>query len=332
MRRISRMLCVAAIAAAAMVFGFGAPASAATVIKVGHGAPEADAMHKGWVKFKEVLEAETGGRYQVEIFPNQKLGGDRELVEACQLGDVTMTSPSGSPLAAFVPDLYVLDIPFSFRDRAQIWAALDGELGAVLSRSIAKANLKNLGWWENGFRNLSNSKGPVRKPEDLDGLKIRTMENTVHLKAWKALGANPTPMAFGEVFTALQQGTVDGQENPYSLIYIAKFYEVQKYLSSTQHIFTPYVPVINAEFWEDLSEADRAAFMKAAEAAEVHQREAAKEISEASLAKIREAGVEVVDLTGEERAAFRKGADAAMSVVEEKVSAEAMAAFRSAIK
>ncbi len=274
------------------------------VIKVGHGVSEATALHKGWLKFKEIVETNSNGNIQVQIFPNQQLGGDRELIEAVQLGNVTMTSPSSAPLAGFDKAFYVFDMPFLFKNRAQVYSALDGHAGKKILDSLVDINLVGLGYWENGFRNLTNSKVPVRKPADLAGLKIRTMENEIHLKAWKMLGANPTPMAFGELFTALQQKVVDGQENPLELIYLTKFYEVQKYITKTQHIYTPYVVLINKSFFNDLLVEYQKMILDAVMDAGVSQRKIAME-NEKEAEDSMKSKIDIISLTDEKNQAFK---------------------------
>lgn len=276
------------------------------VIKVGHGNPESNAIHQGWVKFKELVEEKSNGNMEVKIYPNGQLGGDRELIEALQMGNITMGSPSSAPLASFDKEFFVLDIPFMFKDREAAYKALDGEAGKELLKTLESFNIKGLAFMENGFRNLTNSRNPVKTPEDLDGLKIRTMENEIHLSAWSKLGANPTPMAFGELFTALQQKTVDGQENPFELIYSVKFHEVQKYISKTQHIYSPYVIIINKDFYANLSDENKEIINECVTEATNYQRELAKAKDMESEEAIKEAGVEVIELSDTEKGMFKE--------------------------
>jgi tripartite ATP-independent transporter DctP family solute receptor len=322
--KVRRILAIAVWA----LFCVVGTASAEKTIKVGHAVPETDAMHLAWTFFKEKVEANTGGSLKVEIYPNAALGNDRELSEAVMLGEVTCTSVSSSPLAAFVPDLFILDVPFSFPTRDSVWAALDGELGKALDKSMEKKGIINLGYWENGFRNITNNKRPIRTPKDLEGVKLRTMENPIHLAAWKALGANPTPMSFGEVFTALQQGTVDGQENPYALIYNCKFFEVQKYISDTRHIFTAYVPMINKEFLDDLSNKERTAVLEAGREMSLYQRKIAVDLDEKARQNILASGIQAADLTPEERQGFRVAIEPALAMAQERVSPEVIDVYR----
>ncbi len=291
-------------------------------IKVGHGLTEFSAMHLGWEKFKEELE-KNSDEFEVQIYPNQQVGGDREMTEAVQLGSLTMTSPSSSPLAAFEKDFFILDAPFLFANRAEVFAALDGDMGNQLYAKLPAISLVGLAYWENGFRNLTNSRNEVREPKDVEGLKLRTMENAIHLAAWKAMGANPTPMAFGELFTALQQKTVDGQENPFGQIYDNKFYEVQPYITRTQHVYTPFMVICNAEWWEDLSPEQQQKVQAAMKVATDFQRKTAEELDDKAAASVKAAGREIIDLTPEQLAAFRKAVAPVAEEIKARVSPEA---------
>lgn len=288
-------------------------------ISVAHGVPEETAEHQGFLKFQELLEAESNGRYKVEIYPNQQLGGDRELIESVQLGNLTITGPSSAPLASFANGFYVLDLPFLFADRDEVYRVLDGEPGQALLASLEQYNLKGLGFMENGFRNITNSKREIKSPADLAGLKIRTMENELHLAAWKQLGANPTPMAFGEVFTALQQKTVDGQENPFELIASNRFYEVQDYITATKHIYSPYVVVMNKEFYDGLSADDQKLFNSTMKRAIDFQRVEALKAESTSLETILASGTKVTELDKSEVDVFREK----LVPMREKVKAKA---------
>jgi tripartite ATP-independent transporter DctP family solute receptor len=210
------------------------------------------------------VERRTQARYKIQTFYSAALGAERESVEGVQLGTLDLTLTSTGPLPNFVPELAILDIPFLFRDYAHARAVLDGPIGQELLGKFPAKGMVGLAWAENGFRHMTNSKRPVNVPEDLRGLKMRTMENPIHIEAYRQFGILPTPMAFTEVFTALQQGTVDGQENPLSVITAAKLDQVQKYLSLTGHVYSPAVFLINKAQWDKLSDADKQAFLDAA--------------------------------------------------------------------
>ena len=226
-------------------------------IKVGHGLVETLPMGQGWEHFKSIVEEKTEGRITVEIYPNQMLGGDRELIEATQMGNIQMTAPSSTPYANFVPEYYLWDVPFVFETREQVIEFINNEeIANIFNEKSLEIGVRILGVWENGFRNVSCN-GERVVPDDYKGLKIRTMENDLHMAAWKAIGANPTPMAFGELYTALQQKTVDAQENPLGTIYETKYHEVQDHVIETKHIFTPFIVMINEAFYQSLSPEDQ---------------------------------------------------------------------------
>lgn len=243
-------------ASSAAPAGGGAPAAkpgAATYTMIlGHGGSEETTVHQGYVKFKELIEEKTNGDIIVEIYPNGQLGGDRELIEACTQGNVTLNTPSTAPLANFVPEMYAFEAPFLFANRETAYEILDGEVGDKLLDSLESAGLKGLGYFENGFRNLTTSRD-IKTLADMSGMKIRTMENDIHLAIWQAMGTNPAPLAFTELYTALQQGTFDAQENPPESIYFSKLHEVQDYCYLTSHIYSPYIVEMNLDFWNSLT-------------------------------------------------------------------------------
>ncbi|SNS17595.1 tripartite ATP-independent transporter solute receptor, DctP family [Anaerovirgula multivorans] len=257
------------------------------------------------VKFKEVVEAESNGSIKVNLFQDNQLGDDRVAIETTQFGDIDIAASSTSPLATMYADFYLFDAPYLFLSNEEAYAALDGEVGQGILNGLESMGLKGLTFWENGFRNFTNNTIAVSKPEDVRGLKIRTMENRVHLAAWSALGANPTPMAFTELFTALQQGTVDGQENPLGIIDANKFEEVQKYISLTQHVYTPYVVTMNLDKYNSLSDNQKAAIQKAVEASTKFQREASQNYEKEILENFEAKGVNIIKLTNDEKAEFQ---------------------------
>lgn len=306
-----------------VVFAFVTDAAAAKInIKASHGSPLDSAPDAGWKKFKEVVEARSNGDISVRIYPNNQLGSDRETTESVQLGNLHMACPSSSILAPFAKEVFVLDLFFLFKDRDMAYRVLDGEPGKKLLATLEKSRLKGLGYMENGFRNLSNSKRAIRTPDDIAGLKIRVMENPLHIAAWKALNANPTPMAFTELFTAMQQGTVDGQENPLELIFVQRFHEIQKHITMTGHVYTPYVVIINKPFFDSLSPEHQALIQEAMNEAIAAQRQKALELDEAARKAIAESGTEIVDLTAEEHAMFREKLMPIRDLVRERAGAE----------
>ena len=247
-----------------LALGFAAAASAQTTMRISISV--AQNSHQGIAidTFAKEVEKRTAGRYKVQTFYAGALGGERESIEAVQLGTQELAFSSSGPIPNFVPETKILDVPFLFRDKAHARAVLDGPIGQDLLTKFDAKGFKALAWAENGVRHMTNSKRDVKGPEDLKGLKMRTMENPVHIAAYKGLGIVTTPMAFPEVFTALQQGTVDGQENPLSVIMSAKFDQVQKHLSLTGHVYSPAIFVMNKAAFDKLTPADKQAFIDAA--------------------------------------------------------------------
>ncbi len=247
-----------------LALGFAATAQAQTTMRISISV--AQNSHQGIAidTFAKEVEKRTAGRYKVQTFYAGALGGERESIEAVQLGTQELAFSSTGPIPNFVPETKILDVPFLFRDKGHARAVLDGPIGQEMLTKFDAKGFKALAWAENGVRHMTNSKRDVKVPEDLKGLKMRTMENPVHIAAYKGLGIVTTPMAFPEVFTALQQGTVDGQENPLSVIMSAKFDQVQKHLSLTGHVYSPAIFVMNKAAFDKLSAADKTAFIEAA--------------------------------------------------------------------
>jgi tripartite ATP-independent transporter DctP family solute receptor len=245
--------------------------------------------------FAHEVERRTAGRYKVQTFYSGALGAERESVEGVQLGTLDLTLTSTGPLPNFVPEVAILDIPFLFRDYAHARAVLDGPIGQDLLAKFPAKGMVGLAWAENGFRHMTNSKRPVNAPEDLRGLKMRTMENPIHIEAYREFGILPTPMAFTEVFTALQQGTVDGQENPLSVITAAKLDQVQKYLTLTGHVYSPAVILMNKARWDKLSDADKQAFLDAAREAVKANRARVDDDERKAVADLRGKGMTIAE-------------------------------------
>jgi tripartite ATP-independent transporter DctP family solute receptor len=247
--------------------------------------------------FAKEVDKRTGGRYEIQTFYSGSLGGERELIEAVQRGTQQLAFIS-SPfflVPKIVPETKILDIPFLFRDKAHARAVLDGPIGQDLLTKFEPKGFKALGWGENGVRHMTNSKRPIITPDDAKGLKMRTMENPVHVAAYTGLGIVTTPMAFSEVFTALQQGTLDGQENPLSVIVAAKFEQVQKYLSLTGHIYSPCIFLMNKDAFDKLSAADKTSFLEAAKVAIKANRERVDADDAKGVAELRSKGMAVVE-------------------------------------
>ena len=246
--------------------------------------------------FAKEVEKRSNGRIKIQPFYSGSLGGERESIEAVQLGTQELTFTSTGPVPNFVPEARILDIPFLFRDKAHAHAVLDGPIGQEMLAKFEAKGFKALAWGENGVRHMTNNKRAVNAPGDLKGLKMRTMENDVHIAAYKGFGIITTPMAFPEVFTALQQGTVDGQENPLSVITSAKFDQVQKYLSLTGHVYSPAIFLMNKAAFDTLSAADKQIFLDAAKEAVKANRARVAEDDARGVAELRIKGMQIIDV------------------------------------
>jgi tripartite ATP-independent transporter DctP family solute receptor len=285
-----------AAAAAALLASIAfAPAIAQTTLKMNISLSQNSHYGVAIDTFAREVEARTAGRYKVHNFYSGALGAERESIEAIQLGTLDLTVTSTGPVPNFVPDISILDIPFLFRDYGHARAVLDGPIGQDLLAKFPAKGIQALAWGENGFRHMTNSKRPVNAPDDLKGLKMRTMENPVHIQAYKAFGIVPTPMAFTEVFTALQQGTVDGQENPVSVITSARLDQVQKYMTMTGHVYSPALILMNKAQWEKLSAADKRAFADAAKEAVKANRARIDDDERKAVADLRGKGMAIVE-------------------------------------
>jgi tripartite ATP-independent transporter DctP family solute receptor len=288
-------LAAAPALALALTLGLGAAVQAQTNMKISISIGQNSHQGVGIDVFAQEVEKRTGGRYKVQTFYSGSLGGERESIEAVQLGTQELTLTSTGPVPNFVPAARILDIPFLFRDKAHARAVLDGPVGQEMLKEFEPKGFKALSWAENGVRHMTNSKRAVNAPEDLKGLKMRTMENPVHVAAYKGFGIITTPMAFPEVFTALQQGTVDGQENPLSVIMAAKFDQVQKYLTLTGHVYSPAIFLMNKAAFDKLSAADQAAFLEAAKVATAANRARVDDDDAKGVAELRGKGMQVVE-------------------------------------
>lgn len=276
-------------------------------IKLAYLPPEAQSTHIGARDyFKKYVEEKSKGRIVVELYPNGVLGGDRQVIEAVQLGTVQMTIPAAAVLSGFEPKFQVLDFPFLFKDKKSAYKALDGDLGKKLNGMLIPLGLRNLVFGENGFRHTTNNKKPITKPEDMKGMKIRTMESPVHIASFKALGANPTPMNFGELYTALQQKTVDAMECPIPLIYTSKFYEVQKYCSLTGHFYAATAVLINEKFFQSLPKDLQKIVQDGANLYRTEQRKINDKQDKEMLDELKKDGMLVNDVTPDQKKAFIK--------------------------
>jgi TRAP-type transport system periplasmic protein len=291
--KLSRLFLAASVAASFLATTGSAIAQTTMRISIS----VAQNSHQGVAidTFAREVEKRTAGRYKIQAFYSGALGGERESIEAVQLGTQELTFSSTGPVPNFVPSARILDIPFLFRDKAHARAVLDGQIGQDMLKEFEPKGFKALAWGENGVRHMTNSKRSVNAPDDLKGLKMRTMENPVHVAAYKGFGIVTTPMAFPEVFTALQQGTVDGQENPLSVIMSAKFDQVQKHLSLTGHVYSPAIFLMSKGAFDKLSAADKTAFLEAAKEGAKAGRARVDEDDTKGVAELRSKGMTVVE-------------------------------------
>lgn len=278
--------------AAAGVFA-AAPALAETTLKMAYALSTNSHYGAGAAAFAKTIETSSGGEYKIQQFPNSALGGEREVIEGLQLGTIDLAIVSTGATLNFVPATGVFDIPFLFRDLAQARKVLDGDIGQKMLAEFPKRGLIALAWGEQGFRQLTNNVRPVVTPADAKGLKIRTTENPIHIAAFRQLGVLATPMAWPEVATALQQGTIDGQENPLSVIVSANLSQLQKYLSLTAHVYGPALVLMSPNVYNGLSDADKAMFKTAGVQAAVAMRDYVDGVEKSGLEELKKQGMQI---------------------------------------
>ncbi len=287
----------------AVGLGIGMPAVAAVTVNIGVVTGPTFVHAIAARKFKEEVEKALPGKYDVVVHDSASLGSETQVLQQLQLGTVQMSVCTTGPVEAFVPEIKAIEMPFLFSSYEATDKVLDGPIGTELLKRFDKAGLVGMHFLDNGFRNLTNSKHPVRTPADVKGMKIRTMESPTHLAIWRDIGANPTPMAW-PITTQLQQGVLDGQENPISVISAAKLNEAgQKYLTLTRHVYSALVFVGSKAFMDRLPAADRKVFMEAAKTASLEGRRVVRESEAKQLAALEAAGMKVV--TNPDLAAFR---------------------------
>ncbi len=297
--RFSLVVCVLFLALAAFFCSGVSSASAeAVTISAAHADSQKSVFHKAMLKFKEVAESKSGGEIKVEIFPNGQLGSLREMVESIQMGTLDVVTVASSVLANFCPNVGVYDLPFLLDDYQHAYRTLDGDVGKKLDGELAASGMTVLGWWPLGFRNMTtNGKKEIKTVDDLKGLRIRTMASQIYQEMFRPMGIDPVPMGWGEVFTALQQGVVDGQENPYINILDANIFEVNNTIVVTEHTFSPAAMLMSAQRWDSLSDAQKAIIAEAAKAAtEVARTECEKRNADARKTLETEKGMKIITL------------------------------------
>ena len=315
MKRGMRLLLLVGV----LVLGLAAAANAADfVFKLGHIADPENPYAKGAEKFAQLVKEKTGGKVEIQVFPSSQLGNQRDLVEGTQFGTIDFTMTSTAVLGNFLPQIAVFDLPFIFRDVQHAYKALD-TVGMEIAQKLQ--GMKLLAYYENGVRHMTNSKRPIRKPEDMKGLKIRVMEQPIYIEMIKALGGNPTPMAFGELFTALQQGVVDGQENPAAHIFTARFFEVQKYISLTAHTYSAEPMLVSLAAWNKLPKDLQEKVQAAANESKDWQRDLCRQLEEGYWTKIQESGKSEINRDVDKQA-FADATRGVWSMFEKKVGKE----------
>lgn len=276
----------------------GEPAAAApaetTVIKLGMTINEQDSFYLCAQKFSDLVKERTNGAYDIQLFPNSALGDERTMLESMQMGTLDAGIITSGPFVNFVPEFGVFDMPFLFPDNASAYKVLDGEIGKEILGKLETKDLKGLAFAERGFRNLTNSVRPVKTAADIKGLKIRVMENEVYISSFGAMGVNAVPMAWTEALTALQQGTIEGQENPVNVIHAYKMWDSQKYVTMTRHAYAAAVITFSLEKFNSLPADVQKIFLDAAQEAAEYERAWVAENEATQLAAMEQNGMEVV--------------------------------------
>lgn len=279
------------------------------VIRVGHIAPDEHSYTKGINAFAEAVEEATDGRVKFEIYGNGQLGGERDLIEQVQLGALDMTLVTAGPVGNFVDKFSVLEMPFLFRDLDHVYKTLDGEIGKELTKMLDEAGFKTLGIWENGFRHILNNKKPIKSPEDMKGLKMRTVENDIYISTFRALGTDPTPIAFPELYSSFSQGIVDGSDLSYGVTYTTKMHEVQKYLSEVGIYYAAAPLLMNKDFFDSLPSDIQQVLVEKGEEFKHIQRKMNQEMEEQYKEELKKLGVEILEKDQVDIAKFEKAVE-----------------------
>ena len=298
---LKTLLAVAALA----TFGSAMAQVSERTFKFGLQNPKGHPLEQGATKFAELVAARSGGKIKVNVFPGGTLGGDAATVSALQGGTVEITALNSGILASQVKDFEVYDFPFMFANAKEADAVVDGPFGQKLHAKLADKGIVALAYTELGFRNLTNSKRAINTVEDIAGLKLRVIPNAINVDWVKAVGANPTPMAFPEVYAGMEQKAIDGQENPLSVILANKFFEVQKHLAITNHQYNPQSLIFSKKVWDTLSAAEKKVLQDSATEAAQFQRKVNRDAAATQLADLKKAGMQVTELSAAEQAKLR---------------------------
>ncbi len=303
-------------------------------IKLAHSAPASgDKTDVACQAFKKMVEEKTNNEITINIFPNNQLGNERELLEGVQFGTIEMIAITTGAIPTIYKDIMVFDIPYLFSSSPVAWKVLDGEFGVSLREDFfKKTGVKFLAFGENGYRNFTNSVRPVKSPSDLVKLKIRTMENPAHIAMIRSMKAIPTPIPYSELYTALSQKVVDGQENPVGLIVASKFYEVQKYVTLDGHIYSPHTLMMGGSFFSSLSKAHQNIILDASKLWTRTHREYQQKQRNEGVQIIKKGGSEVYEITPEELKEFREATSKVLPIIEKDVGKDLVAKALSAVK
>ncbi|AYD64028.1 MAG TPA: ABC transporter substrate-binding protein [Achromobacter sp.] len=305
--RFKTRLLVLATALSCAVAGVAAAADVKPrLIRFGYGLNEESVQGRAARFLAQELEKVSGGKLKMKTFGSANLGSDEQMQGALAGGAQEMMVGSTAPLAGMVKEFGVFDLPFLFNSEKEADAVLDGQLGQDLLKKLEAKGLVGLVYWENGFRNMTNSKRPIARAEDLQGIKLRVMQNQIALGVFNTLGANAVPMPFSELFTALETRTVDGQENPITTIQSSKFYEVQPFLTITRHVYTPWVVLASKKWWDTLSPDEQKLVRQAAEASREFERKDSRADSTKAMTTLEKAGMKINTVSPEEVARMRQ--------------------------
>lgn len=288
-------------------------------LKLGHVGPVSHPFQTGALKLAELAKQYSNGEIVIDVFPASQIGNERDLIEGARMGTVDMLLTSTGPVMGFEKRFGVLDMPYVFRDLTHARKVLDGPIGQQLLGALEPKGLKGLAWFENGFRDITNSRHEIKTIDDLKGLKLRTLENPIHIAYFRKLGAVPQPMAFGELYQALEKKVVDGQENPIGAIVAARFYEVQKYVSLTSHVYSGVPVLMSMKRFNSLSKAQQEALSKAAREAANFERDLLSNQDKDGMELLRKHGVTV---TTPDRAAFAAAAESIQASFADKTDPE----------
>jgi TRAP-type transport system periplasmic protein len=302
MKRLFLKTLVAAVALAA----FGLAQAQTRTIKFANQNAKGHPIILGMERFAEIVEKNSGGKMKVQVFPGGALGSDQANVSALQGGTLEMAAMNSGIFASLVKDFAIYDFPFLFGNPKEADAVVDGPFGQGLHKKLEEKGLVGLAYYELGFRELTNSKRPINKVEDIAGLKLRVIPNPINVDWVKALGANPTPLPFPELYAALEQGAVDGQENPVATIKGAKLYEVQKYMTLTNHQYNPQSVVISKKFWDGLSAGEKKVLQDAAHESAGYQRTQSRAQLQSGLEDLKKGGMQVTELPAAEVTKLRE--------------------------